>query len=317
MDKIFEIFNMLDKNYIAYGKSKIHVIIDSNDEVWFNAKQVALILEYKDTKNAIRTNVDSDDTIQLKHINYFDDDNNNHPNSIYLSEAGLYSLLISSKMPEAKKFKHWITHQVLPSIRKYGYYKLKKNTDLAINNLMDEINYLLDVNKKVKQDLKKNKFPKGGIVYAIDYSTKYEEIYRIGMTFNMKLRKKIYDTHTLHNHKVVMIKETKCPIRLESCLKAMLYDFRYGNKKDFYVCQLKKIKLSVNKCSKSLECVDNLECTNNQKGGSKSVYTKYNRANLFTNKLFLLKKKQNMLKKKSDLLDKIILSNKKFIIEMT
>lgn len=257
----------MDKNFILYNNSKIHTIIDYNDEIWFNAKQITSILKYKDKKNAIKTNVDSKDTIQLKYINYSGNSNNIHPNSLYLNEAGLYFLIISSKMLEAKKFKYWITHQVLPSIRKYGYYKLKKNTDIEINQLIDFINYLDEKNKNIKKDIKQNKFPNGGIVYAIDYSTKYENIYRIGMTSNMKLRKKIYDTHTLHNYKVIMIKETKCPLRLESCLKAMLYDFRYGNKKDFYVCSLKKIILSTNKCIKSLECIDK------QKGGSKKNIT--------------------------------------------
>ena len=58
-------------------------------------------------------------------------------------------------MTEAKKFKYWITHQVLPSIRKYGYYKLKKSTDLKINKLMEKINYLIEQNKKIKCDAKK------------------------------------------------------------------------------------------------------------------------------------------------------------------
>jgi len=80
-------------------------------------------------------------------------------------------------MPDAKQFKYWVTHQVLPSIRKYGYYKQKKDTDFKIHVLNERINYFIDKNKKIKQDMKKNKYPNGGIVYAIDYSTKYKEIY--------------------------------------------------------------------------------------------------------------------------------------------
>lgn len=299
MKNIFKIFNALDKNMIVHKKIKIHTIIDYNDEVWFNAKQIANLLKYKDTKNAIKSNVEINDTIYLKYINYDSDDNTIHPNSIYLNEAGLYSLLFSSKMPEAKKFKYWITHQILPSIRKYGYYKLKNNTDNKIKNLTDQINYLIDKNNKIKQDINKPKYPDGGIVYAIDYSTEQEEIYRIGMTGNMKLRKKLYDTHTLHDHDVVMIRESKCPSRLEACLKSMLYDYRYGNKKDFYVCSLRKIKLSIGKCVKSMDCIDK------QKGGSKRS-TK--NENIISNKLLTLQYKKNKLLHKSKLLQKIIIT---------
>lgn len=287
MEKIFDVFQELDNNYITYNNSKIHIIIDNNDEIWFNARQIAKILEYKDIKNAIKVHVDSNDVIQLKYINYKknNDDIKPHPNSKYFNEAGLYSLIISSRMPIAKKFKYWITHEILPSIRKYGYYKLKKETDIEINNLLHKINYLVDKNKQIKNDLRKKTYPNGGIIYAIDYSTEYENIYRIGMSQNMNLRKKIYDTHTLHDRKVVFIKETKCPIRLECCLKAMLYDFRFGNKKDFYVCSLKDIKLSVNKCIRNLNCIK-------QNGGSKY--------NLFFDKqITSLNKKYKKLIKKS------------------
>lgn len=294
--RMLDIFDNLDNNFVSYGKKKIHTIIDFNNEIWFNARDITSSLRYKDSKNAIGAHVDSEDTIQLKYIQY-DEINNNHtkhPNSKYLNESGLWSLLISSKMPETKKFRRWITHCVLPSIRKYGYYKLKKNTDNEINLLTKQINYLVAENEKIKKDNRKKNFPKGGIVYAIDYSDEYNKIYRIGMTGDMTKRKKIYDTHTLHNHDVVFIKETKCPIRLESCLKSMLYNYRFDNKKDYYVCPLNKIKLSMDKCVKSMGCIDK------QSGGSTVI----------SNELKLLNDKYHKLKQKSIRLDKIIKSNK-------
>jgi hypothetical protein len=76
----------------------------------------------------------------------------------------------------------------------------------------------------------------------------------------MNKRKKIYDTHTLHKRKVVEKVFTDNPIRLETCIKSMLYDYRYKNKKDFYLCKLKIIKKAVKNCKDSIKNM-------NQKGG--------------------------------------------------
>lgn len=133
---------------------------------------------------------------------------------------------------------------------------------------MSKISKLKKEKSKINYTNKRYLYPTGGVVYAIDYSTEYESIYRIGMTGNMAKRKNIYNTHTLHNHKVVLIKQTKCPIQLVSCIKAMLYNnwyyFSGKVKKDFYKCTLNKLKSSFNQCFKSIECI------NKQKGGSKT-----------------------------------------------
>ena len=213
-----------------------------------------------------------------------------HPHSVYINESGLYSLMLSSRLPKAKKFKKWITSEVIPSIRKYGYYKLKKKYENKITNIMKKINYLEKQNKKIKNDLKKEKYPEGGLVYVIDYSEDDEEIYRIGMTNNMNKRKKIYDTHTLHKKNIVYLLETICPLKLETCIRSLLYDFRFKNKKDFYVCELKKIKKAFKICKKSISCL-------NQNGG-----------NILENKIKNLKIKQRQIIKKISKLNVIILN---------
>ena len=86
--------------------------IDYKQNIWFLGKDVAKILGYSDTDKAIRRHVDDEDKykgpakttggLQL---------------SFFINESGFYSLLLSSKLETAKKFKHWVTSQVLPSIR--------------------------------------------------------------------------------------------------------------------------------------------------------------------------------------------------------
>lgn len=118
----------------------------------------------------------------------------------------------------------------------------------------------------MKNDLKKDKFPEGGLVYIIDYSEKDKEIYRLGSTGDMNKRKKIYDTHTLHKKPVAYKQEASCPEQLEDCVRSLLYSSRYKNRKDFFICKLSKIISAFKKCSKNIKCM-------NQTGGSNNLNT--------------------------------------------
>jgi prophage antirepressor-like protein len=157
-------------------KKKIGIIIDNDDDLWFNGQDVLKTLKYKDLKKSLPRMVDASERKYLKNINHNNNISGISSISIYLSEAGLYTLIIKSQLPAAHEFKKWITHNVLPSIRKYGYYRISKDCDSKIKSLQDEINYLRDEKKKINEDCKKKKFPNGGIVYVIDYSTKYDTI---------------------------------------------------------------------------------------------------------------------------------------------
>ncbi|MFW5651284.1 MAG: phage antirepressor [Acetivibrio ethanolgignens] len=104
--------------------------ITVNGEVMFVGKDVADILGYTNPSKALADHVDEEDKL-----------NNDSLSSLgqrggwLINESGLYSLILSSKMPNAKKFKHWVTAEVLPAIRKNGMYaidEILENPDLAI-----------------------------------------------------------------------------------------------------------------------------------------------------------------------------------------
>lgn len=80
------------------------------------SKDVAEILGYKDTDYTIRTRVDDEDKASVEIY-----DGRQNRNMTIINESGLYSLVLSSKLPGAKKFKRWVTSEVLPSIRKYPW----------------------------------------------------------------------------------------------------------------------------------------------------------------------------------------------------
>lgn len=104
-----------------FGKVRL---VEIKKEPWFVGKDVAQVLGYSDTSDALKKHVDPEDKLTRR----FADSGQNREMYI-INESGLYSLVLSSKLPAAKQFKHWITSEVLPSIRKTGGYTSKPMTD--------------------------------------------------------------------------------------------------------------------------------------------------------------------------------------------
>lgn len=101
-----------------------------NGEPYFVGKDVAEILGYGNTRDALAAHVDKEDkaVIQKSEIATLEIPNRG---LTVINESGLYSLIISSKLPSAKRFKRWVTHEVLPSIRKTGSYSLKMSDNVS------------------------------------------------------------------------------------------------------------------------------------------------------------------------------------------
>lgn len=88
---------------------------------WLVGKDVAVALGYKNPRDAITRHVDAEDKGVVKH-----DTPSGEQEMLIINESGLYSLILSSKMPKAKAFKHWVTGEVLPALRKNGVYETVK-----------------------------------------------------------------------------------------------------------------------------------------------------------------------------------------------
>lgn len=103
--------------------------MEISGEPWFVGKDVAEVLGYSNPQKAVRDHIDDED----KTVN--DSFTVNGTQGVLINESGLYSLILSSKLPTAKAFKRWVTSEVLPSIRKHGLYakeELLDNPDIAI-----------------------------------------------------------------------------------------------------------------------------------------------------------------------------------------
>ena len=99
-----------------FGEVRTMVI---NDEPWFVGKDVASVLGYVFPRRALYNHVDEEDktTVLIQHPG-----SNYKSKTMFINESGLYSLILSSKLPQAKEFKRWVTNEVLPQIRKTGGY---------------------------------------------------------------------------------------------------------------------------------------------------------------------------------------------------
>ena len=143
----------MKNNIVAFKYEEQQVrTIEKNGEPWFVGKDVADILGYSDTAQAVRKHIDNED----KGVVEMTTPGGKQPVTI-INESGLYSLILSSKLPTAKKFKRWVTSEVLPSIRKTGEYKItpaqQNRLDIMErNSRAREASLWLRISAQVKSD---------------------------------------------------------------------------------------------------------------------------------------------------------------------
>lgn len=113
-------------------------------EPYFVGKDVATILGYSNQRDALAKHVDEEDKGVAKC-----DTLGGKQNLTVINESGLYSLILFSKLPQAKEFKHWVTSEVLPSIRKHGMY--------AVDSLLDDPDFAIATFQRLKEEREQRK----------------------------------------------------------------------------------------------------------------------------------------------------------------
>lgn len=138
MDLIQKIFN--------YGEIEVQTIIKDN-EPWFVAKDVCNALEVKNTSDALsRLDDDEKGVVSTDTLGGTQD-------TLIVNEPGLYSLILGSRKPQAKPFKRWVTHEVIPSIRKHGAYM----TEAALEQAVANPDFIIGLLTNLKEEKEKNK----------------------------------------------------------------------------------------------------------------------------------------------------------------
>ena len=185
---MFTVFEFNNTDQSIKGKLEVY---GNPDEPWFRGKQVAQLLGYKNTVDAVANHVkeknklsydvliqkiapqENRDTKNMgiaNHTPHFKK-NDYDPQTIFINEPGLYSLIMRSKMPYAEEFQEWVTEDVLPTIRKTGKYDMKQNEPQKI--------------PKIFYDL--NKYINKSCLYILLVK---ENIYKFGITDDIKTRYK-------------------------------------------------------------------------------------------------------------------------------
>lgn len=118
-------------------------VIEIDGEGWLVGKDVAELLGYKNTRDALHKHVDEEDKSEVA-IH----DGSQNRNMVVINESGLYSLVLRSKLPQAKNFKHWVTNEVLPSIRKHGAYMTEQTLEQALTSP----DFLIQLANQLKQE---------------------------------------------------------------------------------------------------------------------------------------------------------------------
>lgn len=141
MEKQMQLFN--------FENQQVRTLI-INEEPYFVGKDIAIILGYKKPENAIANHVEDEDktTTLIQGIG-----SNYKSKTVIVNESGMYSLILSSKLPNAKRFKHWVTSKVLPAIRKTGSYQLPQTPEELLSLTVQATNHLTKRMNTVEEDI--------------------------------------------------------------------------------------------------------------------------------------------------------------------
>lgn len=195
-----------------FGKVRTVIL---NDEPWFAGKDVAAALGYERETKAVVDHVDDEDRkmVDGKTQSCFGIELGQRGGWL-INESGVYSLIISSKLPTAKKFKRWVTSEVLPSIRKHGAYM----TEDTIKKVIAEPDFIIQIATELKKEKEQNKQlaatcsqqqqmigelkPKADYVDRILKSDSLVTITQIAKDYGMSgkaMNKTLHDLHIIYN----------------------------------------------------------------------------------------------------------------------
>ena len=165
---------------------EIRTMVDEKGEPWFVGKDVAEKLGYSNTRDSLKKHVDEQDKTTVA---ICDTGSNYKSQAVIINESGLYSLILASKLPQAKAFKRWVTAEVLPQIRKTGGYiplKDKEGRELTDLEIMCRAMEIMKKSIEQKEQLIADLQPKAEycdeVLDSVDCLTMTQVAKGLGMT---------------------------------------------------------------------------------------------------------------------------------------
>ena len=155
-----------------FGKVRTVVI---NEEPWFVGKDVAECLGYSDTFGALKKHVDGDDKLNCQNDSF-----ESNRGMMVINESGVYALIFGSKLPKAKEFKHWVTLEVLPCIRKNGAYMTKSK----LHEILDDPTAVVKLCQQIvdfQKELTEQKEENEGLKVQLNKSKEWYSVKLVGI----------------------------------------------------------------------------------------------------------------------------------------
>jgi prophage antirepressor-like protein len=278
-DFAHSIFDMVN-NSIIYENSTIKTF-GTYEDPWFCGKDIAKILGYERPTTALSDNLEKDDKQPLLNLiqkvsvsAVYPKYNKNDLKTIYINESGLYSLIISSKLPEAKKFKQWITKEVLPNIRKMGQEKYLKELEMMKEEKENQCIELEESRKKLIDSERKFEHHKRGmeqikqfinnskerqtnqrIYIAFCPTDAYKNLFKVGGCSSqtlLKTRLAVYNSGQSEDNRYSFAAIWNCNNfqHAEARIKQVIGEFRQTSNKELYmmhyICLSKIIDFVIN-----------------------------------------------------------------------
>jgi prophage antirepressor-like protein len=234
-------------NNAEFGQVRI---INKDGSPWFVAKDVAEALGYERADNAVRSHVEDDEKL-MHQISALGQSRN----MTIINESGLYSLIMSSKLASAKKFKKWVTSDVLPSIRKHGLYaadELLANPDLFIKAL-EELKSERAARKEAENLVEYKNEVINGIVDDIDILTKRNVLNRVVKHKGADFRERWAELYKVFRETYSIDLKARCEgynkkqIKKKDQLTTVKYAEKFGHMDKLYKIAVRLYESDINK----------------------------------------------------------------------
>lgn len=176
-------------------------------EPWFIGKDVAMILGYERPTKAIQDRVDIEDKDEVP----IRDSIGRKQKTPIINESGLYSLILSSKLPNAKKFKRWVTSEVLPDIRKNGMYATDTTIDAMLNNpdlmisLLTKYKEEKEERKRLEEEKEKIQKEKENLIHSPKTYTSTEIAKELGFSSARKFNQVLHEKGIIYKQNGIWV----------------------------------------------------------------------------------------------------------------
>lgn len=253
--------NEKKNNLIIFTNDKFGEIrtITINGEPYFVGKDIAMALGYKDTSDALKKHVSDDDKLTRRFA-----DSGQNRNMITINESGLYSLIFGSKLDSAVEFKHWVTSDVLPTIRKTGGYVnndtlfidtylpfADDNTKLLFSTTLETVRKQNELIKKQQEEILHKQEVINGLTDDVDIYKKKDIINRICRRRHENYANRYKELYKCFRENYHIDLEARCEgynlkqVKKKDRLTTIKYAEKFGFIDDLYSCCVKLYETEV------------------------------------------------------------------------